>query len=355
MTGTQSGGKAVQRAPDVQVRFYSNNLRGRSSMSDKKYQIFISSTFRDLKEHRLAAMNAVIDLRHIPIGMEGFPAVDEEQMNYIRRLIDETDYYVLIVGSRYGSTNPDGISYTELEYDYAVATKKYVLAFLNNSDDKNSDNPKALESFKAKVMTGRIIKEWKELPELELAVYKSLSSAFEAHPMTGWIKGDSAATETVLNDLNELRKQNDLLRAELERAQPPATIENLAPIEGNFSHRYIIKVWARDDYQDAPRVLNKSWQQFFEIVGPATRVPARMEAVSEAIGSYLVNEGVAPEFGLRLNPNDTYQLLNQLELYGLVSSAVLNTVGGRQGIFYELTPNGTAALMSAKAVRISDT
>jgi hypothetical protein len=45
-------------------------------MLDKKYQIFISSTFADLKDERQAAMNSVIDLRHIPIGMEGFPAID---------------------------------------------------------------------------------------------------------------------------------------------------------------------------------------------------------------------------------------------------------------------------------------
>ena len=48
----------------------------------------------------------------IPAGMELFPAADEEQWEFIKRVIDDCDYYVLIIGGRDGSLTPEGISYT---------------------------------------------------------------------------------------------------------------------------------------------------------------------------------------------------------------------------------------------------
>jgi Domain of unknown function (DUF4062) len=97
----------------------------------KKYQVFISSTFTDLVQERQTAIRAVLDLGHIPSGMEIFPAADVEQLEYIKKVIDECDYYVLIIGARYGSMDAAGVSFTEKEYDYAVEHKKTVLAFIH--------------------------------------------------------------------------------------------------------------------------------------------------------------------------------------------------------------------------------
>ena len=88
---------------------------------NKRYQIFVSSTYEDLKEERRTVLSAVQDMEDIPSGMEMFPATDEEQFNFIKKIIDNSDYYVVIVAGRYGSIAPDGLSYTEKEYDYAVS------------------------------------------------------------------------------------------------------------------------------------------------------------------------------------------------------------------------------------------
>ena len=39
-------------------------------MRPKKYHIFVSSTYDDLKEERDAVMKAILRLEHIPIGIE---------------------------------------------------------------------------------------------------------------------------------------------------------------------------------------------------------------------------------------------------------------------------------------------
>ena len=90
-----------------------------------KLQVFISSTFQDLKEERQAAVEAILRSGHFPAGMELFTAGNKSQWEIIQRWINESDIYLLILGGRYGSTEPDsGISYTELEYDFAVSLGK---------------------------------------------------------------------------------------------------------------------------------------------------------------------------------------------------------------------------------------
>ena len=76
-------------------------------------------------------MHALLELDCIPSGMELFPAANESQWSLIKRVIDDCDYYILIVGGRYGSLGPDGISYTEMEYRYAIETDKPTIAFVH--------------------------------------------------------------------------------------------------------------------------------------------------------------------------------------------------------------------------------
>src|SRR5438552_2365098 len=108
-------------------------------MDNKRYQVFVSSTYTDLTAARQGVLMLLLTMDCLPAGMELFGAVDEEQFEFIKRVIDESDYYVLIVGGRYGAVASDGKSYTEKEYDYAVSKKKDVLAFLHAA-------PQTLES-----------------------------------------------------------------------------------------------------------------------------------------------------------------------------------------------------------------
>ncbi len=101
---------------------------------EKKYQIFISSTYTDLIDARAKVQEAILSMLHFPVGMEMFSAADEEQWEIIQDTIDSSDYYILIIGHRYGSTidtgEDAGISYTEKEFRYAIEKQIPVLAFI---------------------------------------------------------------------------------------------------------------------------------------------------------------------------------------------------------------------------------
>src|ERR1700680_2418634 len=95
-----------------------------------RYQIFVSSTYEDLREERQQATQAILEAGCFPSGMELFPASDDTQWELIKRVIEESDYYIVIVSARYGSLGPEGLSYTEMEYDYAVMKGIPVLGFI---------------------------------------------------------------------------------------------------------------------------------------------------------------------------------------------------------------------------------
>jgi Domain of unknown function (DUF4062) len=97
----------------------------------KRYQIFVSSTFDDLKEERQKVWETLVQFNYIVTGMETFPATNESQFSYIQKQISESDFYIVIIGSRYGSTAEDGISFTEKEYNFACDRNSLFLFFLS--------------------------------------------------------------------------------------------------------------------------------------------------------------------------------------------------------------------------------
>ncbi|MGC6738669.1 DUF4062 domain-containing protein, partial [Escherichia coli] len=73
---------------------------------DKRYQVFVSSTFADLEEERQEVMQALLELDCMPAGMELFPATNSDQWSLIKKIIDDSDYYIVILAGRYGSIGP---------------------------------------------------------------------------------------------------------------------------------------------------------------------------------------------------------------------------------------------------------
>lgn len=112
-------------------------------MDNIKYQVFISSTYSDLMNERKQVLDILLMADCIPAGMENFVATDDEQFNVIKKVIDLCDYYVLILGRRYGSVNETtGISYTEMEYNYAIDKGIPVLVFALDDSVEIDDEKK---------------------------------------------------------------------------------------------------------------------------------------------------------------------------------------------------------------------
>ena len=189
---------------------------------DKKYQVFISSTYKDLIEARAKVRDAILSMYHFPVGMEVFGAANEEQWQIIRETIDSSDYYVLIIAQRYGSVIPEGlpdagISYTEKEFRYALEKGVPILAFLLDDDVAvkpeyvETDNRDKLTAFKTTVKTGRLVEWWKTTDDLAQKVTVALYKQITRTKRPGWIRGNAVDVEKSLKALTELTEQNQKL------------------------------------------------------------------------------------------------------------------------------------------------
>jgi hypothetical protein len=194
---------------------------------DKVYQIFVSSTFSDLRDERQQVSNTLAKAGYVAAGMELFPATDQQQFEYIKRVIDRSDYYVVILGGRYGTLSDDGVGFTEKEFEYAKAKGIPVLAFLHHDPKKltvertDQDAAKAelLENFRKTLQTGRLVEFWNGSDDLCTKVIIAVANAVNLTPGIGWVRGDQAIDLKVLQEAERLRLENSELQKRLSELE----------------------------------------------------------------------------------------------------------------------------------------
>ncbi len=193
-------------------------------MNDKKYQVFISSTYTDLAEERKKILDVLFMADCIPAGMEAFVAADTEQFEVIKKVIDLCDYYVLIIGKRYGSVHPDtGKSYTEMEYDYAIEQGIPVLVFAIDDNVKlaadkieaDEDKRDKLKKFRTKAMTNRLASIWESTEDLTGKLAISIMKAKTEIKRPGWQRAVDFDEASLRREIMALKSENEQLANEL--------------------------------------------------------------------------------------------------------------------------------------------
>lgn len=194
----------------------------------KRYQIFISSTYSDLIEERDKVTQAVLELNCFPTGMEIFPAAGIPPKNLIENVLKGCDYYLLIIGARYGSLTDEGISFTEWEYDIAVDSDIPVLAFLHKNISSiplgKTDENKALlakvKKFRRKVERGgQTVKYWENPDDLKAKVLSSIPQAIELQPRIGWVRANSVISGDAQKEVERLQKEIEKYQNEVKRLE----------------------------------------------------------------------------------------------------------------------------------------
>jgi hypothetical protein len=167
----------------------------------RRYQVFISSTFEDLRDDREEIMQALLRINCIPAGMEMFPAANATQWDLIEHMIDDSDYVIVVVAQRYGSVDPAaGISYTQKEFEYAERTQKPILVF---PKDLSAEETAALDpmllSFRHRLSAGnRHVRFWQATSQLPGFIAADLAVAVSSPPYPeGWVRGGYATTDHI--------------------------------------------------------------------------------------------------------------------------------------------------------------
>jgi hypothetical protein len=244
---------------------------------NKKLQVFISSTYTDLKDERQAAVEAILDAGHIPAGMELFKAGNETQLKTIKRWIDESDVYLLVLGGRYGSIEQEsGKSYTHVEYEYAAKKGKAIFSVVlsqsllhkkaaelgtDNVFEKNEITK--YEEFK-KLVCSKIIRPAEDLKDIQLAIHTTLKEFLELYKFSGWVKGIEVEDNiNLIKENAKLVKENQKLKELIDKQSTSKKI-------GEFEFEEIKKILSLqelivpEDKKNNVKEIKMNYLNFFD-------------------------------------------------------------------------------------------
>ena len=340
----------------------------------KRYQVFVSSTYIDLKTERNEVVKALLELDCIPCGMEYFPAASEDQWTYIKSLIDHCDYYVVIIGGRYGSISEEGISYTQREYEYALEQEIPIIAFIHRHPENlpvkfteaTHEGKQRLDAFLGLVKS-KLCKEWENPYELGAVVSRSVTQLIRRHPRTGWVRADSSMSETSALEVLGLTKQIKALEDEIIRlkGQQIEGSELLAQDdeEIDLTISYSVLAGRRGEGWDKVKVdsynVKLTWNELFKATLSNLQNPSSESSVRGRIGSYIFSREVEklnrkhePNYVERVNlDRHSFQIIKvQFSALGLIE-VTTDSSGKRQRKLWRATPLGMSKMYDLLAVK----
>lgn len=305
-----------------------------------KYQVFVSSTYEDLKEERDQVIKTCLELGHIPVGMEMFSAGDDSQWRVIERTIRQCDYYLVIVANRYGTVSEDGRSFTEMEYDFAAACNIPILGFVLDRSAKwevsrsETDHVKMekLDLFKTKI-TARISKYWTSGEDLAGKCGLAIAKAIEDYPRPGWIPATEAASSNVADELARLSAENQSLRKLLDQSEVRAADQITADAE--YLLRSAISVYLSDEAE--------TYRFTGEYLEERTQNCIALDAALKVAKDFSDTE--KPDFALHLGFSDRVYRCEETGVIRMrdesgLKSCQVESVSGVNAMFRELAKRG---------------
>lgn len=335
---------------------------------EKRHQVFISSTFSDLKNERAEIIQALLELDCIPAGMELFPATNNDAWDLIKGVIDDSDYYCLVLAGRYGSTDPDGKSFTEKEYDYALSQKKPIMAYMHadigslssSNSEKTEQGRKKLEDFRQKVELTHHRKVWSSAAELGGLVSRGLVNMRKSHPAEGWVRGRFAATETMQIELANLRAQvaEMTATAAAKAVSPLIRLGELASGSKLFEMGCNIKKDEKGEY--AVEGVGVTWDTILKYVGPVLMNECTETDFLEKLRLCAFHY-VARKLKIKLTLSRVYLLTVssdkikiQLQALGYMAPGEKRRAVSDKNTYWRLTEMGNQQLIAAEAIRVEN-
>lgn len=281
--------------------------------------------------------------------MEYFPAADDDQMTIIKELIDNCDYYVLILGGRYGSIEPKSEkSYTQLEYEYAVKKEVPISAFyFKNKDDlavfktdNNQKKAKKLISFEKLVKSKSSCKSWSNADNLALKVSQSLDYQIKHKLRAGWIRADTITPDEANSEILKLQENNEKQIKDINFLTSKYPKGNYKFMQGNdaFTIHYT-RVFEENSYG----IITLSWNDIF-----ITICTLLLKPVSEDNIKHILEGALLPPFS-SINKDDFQTIIIQLMTLKLINTE--NTQDHGVLTYWSLTQLGRSKMIKLKAIK----
>lgn len=238
----------------------------------RKFSIFISSTYEDLKKERQALVGVSLENNFIPVGMEQFHAAPTSQWNVITKMIDECDFYLLVIGGRYGSIDEEtGLSYTEKEYKYAKTKKIPILVLIRQhsaifeSKKDTGDNKykkiEKLDKFRSTVENdNNTVDYFTDLNDLKYVASSTFKNAADyVDKDAGWVR-----YRDIVHLINENSKEINKSNSEFIDHQQKA-LENMKEILSQFGNRLAELENTHLTLENIPTITKEDIDELFQV------------------------------------------------------------------------------------------
>lgn len=262
-------------------------------MLDTRYQIFISTSGRDMQPERMVLSQTLVGMGFFAWGLEHRTPLTT---TLARRQIDECDYVILLLGSQYGEQSISGVSYLSLEYEYALSQAKPIIVFMheqpeNREIDLQETHPqlkdKFLEFRKKLLHEAEHIFYFKTPRELELAVRLNIPLMVEQHMGQGWVPAHQA--QQLQDEIRLLRSK--ILQLEQRVIEPSIQLNEVAP-QDIFAFEYQIQAFQDGNFKELKRQRQMTWSQLLSVLAKRFETAVPEENFGICLNEYLNQAGL---------------------------------------------------------------
>lgn len=295
----------------------------------------------------------------------------------ITKVIDDSDYYLVILAGRYGSIGPEGISYTEMEYRYALQTGKPIIGFLHK--DKNqlpsgrceadAESRQKFSEFEHLVKK-KLCRFWETAADLGIQVSRSVIRLIKDSPATGWVRAN-AVSASAAQEILGLKRKIEVLENQLAKSKVTAPDGAAGLAQGSDLFTFRFNFWASsqagrlyyDDHEYAADAESSiSWNALFSFISPYL-----IDEISDGKLKEMINlsftRRVKDELATQQNFNgmeidnididdaDFQTIKVQLRALGLMMQSEKNRRSQDKGTFWTLTPWGENVMTTLRALK----
>jgi len=260
---------------------------------DTRYQIFISTSGRDMQPERMVLSQTLVGMGFFAWGLEHRTPLTT---TLARRQIDECDYVILLLGSQYGEQSISGASYLSLEYEYALSQAKPIIVFMHEQPEKREidlqeTHPQLKDKFLA--FRKKLLHEadhifyFKTPRELELVVRLNMPLMVEQHMGQGWVPAHQA--QQLEDEIRLLRSK--ILQLEQRVTEPSTQLNEVAP-QDVFAFEYQIQAFQDGNFKELKRERQMTWSQLLSVLAKRFETAMPEENFAACLNEYLNQAGL---------------------------------------------------------------
>ncbi len=274
-------------------------------VTSKLYQVFISATYHDLVEERRVVLELLPQMGCMPILL---PSQGPQAWPSVRKRIEAADYYFLLVGSRYGSLTPSGVSHTHQEFVHARHKKKPMLICRHAQPSRR---PEGMQETTAEGRTRfqdfcQLLDEesalvWQDTTDLARVLRSKVPAWIQAHPAEGWVRASSMSATQILGraatredpDLDEALARIAELEAERDQwlsglFKPSELAQGLELTDVHYQ----ANVYHAGHCELLMLRSNLSWNEIFLAMAPHMRQPQTERFMQDRLADFLRQRGL---------------------------------------------------------------